>query len=200
MPVVDGREYRTFQMSAVEPEEGAEPSYMVEGYATTFDDPYKFGPDGAYERIDAGALESADMSDVIFQYDHRGAVMARLRNGSMELTCDPHGLFVRAYLGGCQQGRDLYEAIRSGLVDRMSWGFSVPDDGWEWDRDTRTSTITRVAKVYDVSAVSIPANEGTEIHARSYLDGVIERERGEYALREREMKERSALAALIETL
>lgn len=198
MPYCENREYRTFQMSAVEPD-GGEPAYIVEGYATTFGEPYKFGL-ASYERIDRGALDGADMSDVIFQLNHEGIVMARLRNGSMSLEVDAHGIFVRADLGGCQAGRDLYEAIKSGLIDRMSWGFAVGDDGWEWDGETKTSTITRVLKVYDVSAVSIPANEGTEIHARSYLDGVIEQARGESARREREMEEREALAALVSIL
>lgn len=198
MPYCDNREYRTFQMTAAEPEGGG-PSYVVEGYATTFGEPYEFGC-RSYERIDGAALEGADMSDVIFQLNHQGVVMARLRNGSMTVEADPHGLFVRADLGGCQAGRDLYEAIKSGLIDRMSWGFSIDEDGWEWDGETRTSTVKKVRKVYDVSAVSIPANEGTEIHARSYLDGVIEQARGENARREREIEEREALAALVTIL
>lgn len=196
MPVKEGREYRSFAFEPVAQEEG---SYVVEGYATTFDDPYELYP-GEYEVIDRRALEGADMSDVIFQLNHEGTVMARLRNGSMALMCDEHGIHVRADLGGSQAGRDLYEAIKSGLIDRMSWGFSVPPDGWEWDGATNTATVTRVSKVYDVSAVSIPANEGTEIHARSYLDGAIRRGGGESAACGREKRQREALACLIDIL
>lgn len=191
MPVVKGREYRSFAVDPV-----AEDGYMVEGYATTFGEPYEFGC-SAFEVISPDALDGADMSDVIFQLNHEGPVLARLRNGSMELRRDLHGLYVRADLGGSQAGRDLHEAIKSGLIDRMSWGFSVPDDGWEWDGESRTSTVVKVDKVYDVSAVSIPANEGTEIHARSYLDGVIDGGGGEFAERESEVEQRARISASV---
>jgi len=180
MPVVDGREYRNFQMTfeAVDPVD--EGDCIVEGYATTFNDAYELYP-GYYEVIDRHALDGADMSDVIFQLNHSGTVCARLRNNTLSLFCDDHGLNVRANLRGCQEGRNLYESIQNGLIDRMSWGFMIADDGYEYDRETHTSTITKVSKVFDVSAVSLPANEGTEIHARSYIDGVIESERQELA-------------------
>ena len=69
-------------------------------------------------------------------------------------------------------GRQLYEEIANGLVDRMSWAFTVAEESYDFESDTRT--ILRVKKVYDVSAVSIPANDATEISARSYVDGVID--------------------------
>lgn len=186
MPVVDGREYRAINIDnfkALPIEDG---SYIVEGYATTFDDPYDFGRSGLRECIRSVALEGADMSDVIFQYDHQGMVMARQRNNTLVIMPDEHGLYVRADLKGSEQGRQLHEAIQNGLVDRMSWAFSVPDDGWEYDAQERISYIVKVDKVYDVSAVSLPANEGTEIKARSYLDGVIEAERQELSQRNKE--------------
>ena len=171
------------------------PPYEVEGYATTFEDSYEmYG--GWTERIARNALDGADMGDVIFQLNHEGAPMARLSNQSMWLDVDEHGLHVRAFLGGSQPGRDLYEAITNGLVTRMSWGFSIADDGVDEDYQTRTSTITRVKKVFDVSAVSIPANPGTEIHARSYLDGVIEAARRESSRRADVERRRRAAAAL----
>lgn len=191
MPVVNEREYRNFEMRfapvIAEVEEGAEPepSYIVEGYATTFDEPYELY-DGFYEVIDRHALDEADMSDVLFQLNHCGSPLARQRNNTLSLFIDEHGLSVRADLKGSQPGRETYEAIDNGLIDRMSWGFTIAEDGWEYDRETRTSTITKVSKVYDVSAVSLPVNEGTEIHARSYFDGVIEAEDQELAQREQE--------------
>lgn len=192
MPVRDGREYRSFgAFSALEEPKG----YIVEGYATTFDAPYDMGGDGYRECISSRALDSADMSDVIFQMNHAGTPLARLRNGSMSVERDQHGLLVRADLGGCEDGRRLYEAIKNGLVDRMSWAFRVADDGWTYDEATRTATIERISKVYDVSAVSLPANEDTEIHARSYLDGVIEAEQQRESL-QRELDRARALARL----
>lgn len=192
MPMLLGkREYRNFASAfSAAPRDGE--ACVVEGYATTFDAPYAFGPD-SFEQVRAGALDGADLSDVIFQLNHGGQTLARLKNGTLELTRDAHGLKVRADLGGSQAGRDLYEAISSGLIDKMSWGFTVDPDGWEWDAETRTSTITKVSKVFDVSAVSIPADQDTEIFARSYLDGVIEREHEELVQRDRERRRRAAL-------
>lgn len=195
MPYKPGeREYRTFSntFEPVVSEEAGSAPYTVEGYATTFDRAYDFGPD-CRERVMRSAVEGADLSDVIFQLNHEGQTLARQKNGSLELSVDDHGLKVRASLGGSQQGRDLYEAISNGLIDKMSWGFTVPADGWEWDEQTRTSTITRVGKVYDVSAVSIPADQDTEIFARSYLHGEMERARRESAERDRELRQRAAL-------
>lgn len=191
MPIKDGREYRNI---AIENFSAVDDSYIVEGYATTFDVPYDFMP-GYQECIRKSALEGADMSDVIFQFDHNGMVMARLRNNTLSLFIDDHGLKVSADLKGSQQGRELHEAIKNGLVDRMSWAFRVAEDGWEFDKENRISYITKVEKVYDVSAVSIPANDDTEINARSYLDGVIEEmEREEFALGSDDMKVRQESA------
>ena len=199
MPVKEGREYRSFALMQPVSEEESE-SYIVEGYATTFDIPYDFGHD-TKEVIKKDALDGADMSDVIFQLNHEGAVLARLRNNTMLLERDDHGLKVRADLGGSQQGRELHEAISNGLIDRMSWGFTIAPGGWYYDETTRTSYITKVEKVFDVSAVSIPANEGTEIHARSYIDGVIEaREGQELAQRKATQEERARIAAYLEII
>lgn len=155
-------------------------NYTVEGYASTFD-PYVLftSEDGTNysEKIDRGAFDKADMSDVIFLYNHEGRVYARQKNNSLELSVDDHGLKVRADLSATEGGRQLYEEIKAGLIDQMSFAFTVEEDSYA--KDTHTRTISRIRKVYDVSAVSIPANPSTEISARSYFDGVIEAERAE---------------------
>ena len=157
-----------------------EDSYIVEGYATTFE-PYVLFTDEAgtnySEQIDQKAFDGADMSDVIFLYNHEGRVFARQKNNSLELNVDEHGLKVRADLGKTEGGRQLYEEIKAGLIDQMSFAFTVDADAY--DKKTHTRTIQRIRKLYDVSAVSIPANPGTEISARSWFDGVIEQERAE---------------------
>ena len=195
----ENREYRSFLATQFVDESTESEPYTVRGYFTTFEDPYQLYVDWdgnpVYEVIDRHALDGADMSDVIMQYDHKGMVLARQRNNSLEVGTDDHGAWCKARLGGCQASRDLFEGITNGLVDQMSFGFIVAPDGFEWDSDTRTSRIVRITKVFDVSAVSIPANPGTEIHARSYLDGVIEAERQELSRRERD--ERARLAALL---
>lgn len=159
--------------------------YYVEGYASTFDDPYVLFEDfdgNEYREIIAPtAFADADMTDVIMQFDHSGKVLARMSNGTLIVEPDEHGLFVAADLSGSQAARDLYEEIANGLITCMSWAFMIAAD--EYDRETRTTTITRVKKVYDVSAVSLPADPNTEISARNLLDGVIEQSRKEFARR-----------------
>lgn len=173
MPICKEREYRTMAVTLPNEEE-----YIVEGYATTFDDPYVLFSDGDRdfsEVVDRHALEGTDTSDVIFQYDHSGMVYARTKNNTLQLSTDEHGLKIRADLGSTAASRQMYEAISAGLVDQMSFAFVV--DGEDYDKQTRTRTITHIKKLYDVSAVSIPANPGTEISARSAFEGYIEAER-----------------------
>lgn len=130
------------------------------------------------------------MSDVIMQYDHSGKVLARQSNNTLIIQPDNNGLFICADLGKSNASKEMYEEISNGLVTRMSWAFTVSEDSY--DRETHTRKILKVKKVYDVSAVSIPANQDTEISARSYLDGVIETERQE--LLEQENRKQLELA------
>lgn len=154
--------------------------YYVEGYATTFDKPYElYEYDGVkfYEVIDRNALAEADLSDVIMQYDHCGKVLARQSNNTLGIEPTEKGLFIFADLSKSQAAKDMHEEIANGLVTKMSWAFTVGED--KYDKDTRTRTITRIKKVYDVSAVSIPASADTEISARSFAEGVIGAEKQE---------------------
>ena len=136
------------------------------------------------EVVDRNAFESTDMEDVIMQYDHQGRVFARIRNNTLTVTPDDHGLLIEADLGGTELGRQLYEEIRGGYTDRMSFGFTVNgedvlDTKDEDGKDLTVRTIKSVRKLYDVSAVSIPANDATEISVRNLTDGEIERIRAE---------------------
>lgn len=151
--------------------------YYVEGYATTFNDPYVLWHDSwsdidYKEIIDPDAFRNADMSDVIMQYDHEGHVYARQSNGTLIIEPDEHGLFIAADLSKSSASRQMYEEIESGLCTRMSWAFTVAEDAY--DRDTHTTTILKVKRVFDVSAVSLPADPNTEISARA-LNGEIGR-------------------------
>lgn len=177
------RQYRTFsvplQVRAAEEAEQAKDEYIVEGYATTFNDPYRmFTYEGVdyFEQIDRDALTDADMSDVLFLYNHEGMVFARISNGTLTVAPNERGLYIRADLGKTEQSRSMYEQIKAGMVTQMSWAFTIADDGDTYDEETHTRTINRVAKVYDVSAVAYPANPSTDISARAYFDGVIEEE------------------------
>lgn len=174
---IDSREYRA--AAAIEAGDNAE-QYRIAGYATTFDTPYLIATiDGVdyFEVVDRHALDEADMSDVILQFDHEGRVFARVSNGTLTVEPDDHGLRVEGDLSRSAGGRDLYADIRAGLITKMSWGFIVAEDAY--DRQTRTRTIKKIKKVFDVSAVSIPANDDTDISARSYCDGVIKAGRTE---------------------
>ena len=177
MPIKENREYRSMELRAnVEPE-----SYMVEGYATTFDSPYELFRDGQYiftEQVSRDAFMGTDMSDVIFQLNHEGKVYARQSNGSLELNQDEHGLLTRANLSLTQSAREIFEEIKTGLLTKMSFAFTVTDDAVEYNEqpDGTTKvlrTIKRIGKLYDVSVVSIPANDQTSISARTLGEGVI---------------------------
>lgn len=176
------REYRDFTLGIkLEEDDQAEANKVVRGYASTFNDPYTlFEFDGVKykEQVDARAFDDADMSDVIFQYNHEGRVFARISNGTLTATPDEHGLAIEANLGGTEIGRGLYEEIKGGYTNKMSFGFRVDSDRWEERRNDdgtvyQLRTITKIGKVYDVSAVSIPANDATSISVRNLSDGVI---------------------------
>ena len=179
-----GQEYRSIAISNIELRTEGENDLIVEGYATTFEQPYELYNLGDYivqEQVARNAFDGCDMSDVIFQYDHNGRVMARTRNKTLELATDNHGLKIRAHLGGTELGRQLYEEIKGGYTDRMSFRFKVGKNRREVieeDHKKNVTTVLRtiesITKLYDVSAVSIPANEATDISARSAADGAIE--------------------------
>ena len=179
-----GQEYRSIAISNIELRTEGENDLIVEGYATTVEQPYELYNLGDYivqEQVARNAFDGCDTSDVIFQYDHNGRVMARTRNKTLELSTDNHGLKIRAHLGGTELGRQLYEEIKGGYTDRMSFRFRVGknrreviEEDHEKNVTTVLRTIESITKLYDVSAVSIPANEATDISARSAADGAIE--------------------------
>lgn len=175
------RLYRSFAASNFqpveqeEPTDSQEPSYKVRGYYTVWNSEYELYPrtkywPAEYEQVDRHALDDADLSDVIFQENHEGSPLARIRNGSLQLGTDDHGAWCIADLGGCQRGREIYESIKNGLIVEMSFGFIIASDedseGYTSFKDENGdyhTTITRIQKVFDCSCVSIPASPYTEI-------------------------------------
>lgn len=198
MPVVKEREYRSVAapFTAQSAAKQFDSDYYVEGYATTFDTPYVLYEfeDGEkyYEKIDRNALDGADLSDVIMQYDHAGRVYARNSNNTLKLTADHKGLLIAADLSKTELARGLYEDISAGMITKMSWAFTVAEDSY--DRETRTRTILKIKKVYDVSAVSTPANGDTGIAARSYANGRREAELQEM------LNKRAAILRILTTI
>lgn len=176
----EGRTYRNVQKIEARVDQDA--AKVVEGYATVFSTPYElWSMDGytVFEQIDPAAFDECDMSDVIMQYNHEGRVFARTSNKTLKVKTDDTGLYIRADLGGTELGSQVYEEIAGGYTDKMSFGFMVKEDKREITEDKETGavtvmrTITKIEKLYDVSAVSLPANDATSISARSFSEGVI---------------------------
>ena len=207
----EGREYR--DMAPLQRAEGDEK--IVEGYATTFNQPYELFRDAwggtnyiFREQVDPAAFENCDMDDVIMQYNHEGRVFARTSNGTLGLDADMKGLHIRADLGGTEIGRQLYEEIEGGYTDKMSFGFRVGKDKREeveeYDAETGMTTVNvlrtilEISKLYDVSAVSIPANDATSISARNYCDGVAAEIKEEILAREARERQKQKIRILME--
>lgn len=182
MPIKSDREYRSLVLAPKD-------DFIVEGDFSTYDEPYLLGSYDepgyrveVWEQVKRGAFDDTDMTDVIMQYDHQGRVFARKSNETLEIELDdtPH---MRAMLGGTEIGRQLYEEIKGGYTTKMSFGFTVSSDERTQTEENREDgtvlikslrTITGIKKLYDVSAVSLPANDQTSISARTYSDGVCD--------------------------
>ena len=169
------RQIRALQVFMPTPEaKRIDSNYYVEGYAARYEPYVLFELDDGpiFEKFERGCFDDCDMSDIIFQLNHQGTVMARQSNGSLVVEADDNGLFTAADLGRTDAARKLYEEISTGMITKMSWGFIIGE--CHYDQSTRTIIHTKVKKIFDVSAVSIPANNNTEINARSWVDGVID--------------------------
>lgn len=194
MAIRDNREYRnlgTFEHNAEDSE------FIVRGYASTFEPYLMYEEDGVQyvERIAPTAFDDADLSDVVFLRDHTGRVLARTKNGALNLSTDTHGLFSETNLGLTTASKEMYEDIRTGNYSQMSFSFVVAKGGQHFEEEARkvTRVIDRISKVYDVSAVSFPQNPGTDIGVsyRDLFNGVIERREAERlkAIRARKLLE-----------
>lgn len=207
MPIKADREYRNLGVVEAHAlnKTGEEQSYIVSGYASTFAPYLLMSIDGTdcYERIEPNAFNDADLSDVVFLRDHEGRVFARTKNETVRLTVDEKGLFQEADLGSTTASREMYEDIASGLYSQMSFAFTVADDDIEENDDgTLTRVIKRIKKVYDVSAVSFPANPTTDIgvSARGAFNGVIEKRTAERLAAEVREREKEKLKLKIKLM
>lgn len=194
-----GRQYRNMVLE-IRDENEDNKECVVRGYATTFDEAYRLYGTDEYEvreMVDKEAFANCDLSDVIFQYDHEGRVYARVSNNTLSLETDEHGLLIEANLGGTEEGRKLYEEIKGGYTTKMSFGFTVEEDDLnEFSEEGRRiflRKITKIGKLYDVSAVSLPANDMTEISARAFCNGVIAEAEAERLLKAEQERKRKVL-------
>ncbi|WMJ84472.1 HK97 family phage prohead protease [Oscillospiraceae bacterium LTW-04] len=174
--VTKDRQHRTFEIRA------AADGMTVEGYAATFEQPtvlYEYDGIKYYEVISRGAFTGAQMSDVMMNFNHRGKPVARTKNGTLTLEVDDYGLKIKADLSGTEEGRRLYEEVKGGYIDKMSFTFKADPNRDSYDRLTHTRRISGFERIYDVAAVDIPAYDSTSISARSFFEAQAEAEAAE---------------------
>jgi hypothetical protein len=151
--------------------EEAEGKMTLEGYAIIFNQETLIGNEehGFMESIDHRALQNAQMKDVPMKYNHMDSflIIARTKNKSLTLSVDNIGLKVQAELVDTQSNQDIYKMVRSGLLDKMSFAFTVEEQTWNKEGKIPKRTITKIGRLYDVSVVDTPAYDSTSIYARS---------------------------------
>lgn len=164
-------ECRMVEFRAIDNDDG---KMIIEGYAITFDQPatHSMGNYTFTETIKRGALDRTDMKDVPLRYNHNDTwcIMARTRNNSLKLVIDDVGLKITAELIDTQSNRDIYKSIQEGLIDKMSFAFTVADKGdtWQYGETETTRIVTDINKLYDVSVVDTPFYDTTSVYARSF--------------------------------
>lgn len=152
----------------------------IKGYAVVFNSPETYS---YTEIIDEHALDDTDMSDVVLRYNHNDSfmVLARTRNKSLILEKDEKGLLIDATLqDNITDHRNIYNAIKSGLIDKQSFAFTVDEDEYDYDTDTRT--IKKIGKLFDVSVVDQPFYNATDV-------SVARNENDEFLTKRAELRE-----------
>lgn len=181
--------------AAIEGEEKKE--LWVEGYAVRFNSPtvlFELSGVEYKEQIDNRAFEECNMSDVIFNYNHSGKVMARTRNNTLQLEVREDGLYIRARLDGTEEGRKLYDEISGGYIDRMSFQFSIREESY--DKEQHMWTVRKLKRLYDVSAVDIPAYDDTSIEARKNFILEADAQEGRERKAAAELRKRKLMATI----
>ena len=181
------KENRCIEVRAIDNSE----DMIIEGYAAVFNQETDLG--WCKDVIDSKAFDECDMKDCCLNYNHgQSKPVARTRNHTLELIVDAVGLKIRAKIIDTTEGIDLYKSVKEGLIDKMSFAFTVKEDEWDYDTDTRR--IKNIDKLYDVSIVDIPAYEGTSVFARSKEE--YEKEKQKYEKLQLEKKKALALLSL----
>lgn len=179
--ITPNREYRSFEFETNE--------MRATGKPVVFNSPevmYEIDGVQYFEQVDARAFEEADVSDVVLNVDHQGKPAAKTKNGTLKIDIRSDAVYMDADLSKNATGRELHEDIKNGFYDKMSFAFTVRKDSY--DKETRTRTIEKIERLWDVSAVTHPAYEQTTISARSFFEAEAERERAEALLREQRLQ------------
>lgn len=169
--ITKDREYRAFNFETNEDEQRIEGVPAVTGQDTLM---YEYEGVKFYERIEPGAFDDADMSDVVLNVDHAGKPAAKTKNGTLSLEMRDGDLHMSADLSKNATGRELHEDIKAGFFDKMSFAFTIGEDSY--DKDTRTRIISKINRLFDVSAVTHPAYSQTSLIARSWAKAEAEAE------------------------
>ena len=144
---------------------------ILEGYAIVFEQETLIGDEerGFKEVISRTALTDTFMKDVPLKYNHMDSflILARTKNKSLVLSVDNIGLKVHAELIDTHSNEDVYKMVRSGLLDKMSFAFTVKKQSWDRSGKIPVRRIESIDRLYDVSVVDLPAYEGTSIYSRS---------------------------------
>lgn len=209
MPVkINEREYRDIDLGGMELRTMDDGQMIVRGYATKWNE-YTLWDDGEYrmlESFDPHSFDKTDLTDDIMQLNHEGRVYARVSNGTLKVMPDETGLFIEAYLGGTEEGRKLFEEIKGGYLTKMSHGFrsnrakEIRRVEETPDRVIIHRMITEVNKHFDVSVVSQPANDATEISVRNIGEGVISEVKEERLAIEAQRKTKEQIAILADSI
>lgn len=176
MITTDTREYRSFEVRQA----GEEAAGRIHGRAVVFNTPAVMFTDPMTgieykEEVDKDAFAEAEMSDVILNINHEGQALARTRNNTLALQLTDEAMEIDADLTKSQASRDALEAVQNGLLDKMSFAFTVREDSY--DSETHTRTIRKIDRLFDVSLVNFPAYEQTSVSARDYYGAKAEAER-----------------------
>jgi HK97 family phage prohead protease len=172
------KEIRAFNFE-VRADENEEHGHFLSGTPIVYDARTNLG--WYDEIIEAGALDEADLKDVRFLINHNTDMipLARSRNNNenstMQMSVDENGMNIRVDLDteNNVEAKSLYSAVERGDLDGMSFMFTVDGDKWDdIESDHPTRTITKLGKVFEVSAVTFPAYEQTSITARGLSDAL----------------------------
>lgn len=150
-------------------------SREVEGYAVVFNATTDLG--WFTEEIDRNAFNNTDMSNVYLLFNHdENNVLAGTSNGSLRMTIDDRGLFQTSDIVDTTIGEDTLKLVKNGLINKMSFAFTIADGGEEWsERDGKEHRVIRdIDHLYDVSLVTYPAYQQTSAYARSLTDELAE--------------------------
>ena len=188
MKIEENKELRYMEFRALE---NTAENMIVEGYSIVFDTPqtHSFGKYKFTEVIKRNALDFTNMKDIVLRYNHNDTVcvLARTKNNSLELNIDDTGLKIKATLIDTQSNRDIYKSIKAGLIDSMSFAFSVAPKGdtWDYGENETYRTVTNIEKIFDVSVVDTPFYEDTSVYARKFDEHFKSEKQKEFEFRKR---------------